>query len=313
MRRESGFSVMEALIAAGLLGMVAMLAARMTTSHISSLRFLGNKADTIDIKMQMQQVFANSDNCACQLNPDLTVDDSNDANLTFNPTITDGSQSLSLLRLKAGCALTSPVITANGAAISSDLFADRVEFADLRPTENPNEWNGVWRVRLRAARERISLAFLDVPQTVNIQQTGPNSAKIVSCKGPVSPGILAACPPGMAMIGPPNSIGTFCIHTNRQPATGLFQAKSACYNVGAGFGPGHLCDHNEWFAGCTDPSNAFADGTGVAEVVADFDGERYAVTAGRPGGGDGPGCRAVHWLEYAPPASQTAPYRCCLK
>lgn len=310
MMNQRGFSVMEALVAAALLGTVAMTAATLSTSQNTALRFLAHKAESIDIKMQMQQVFANPDNCACQLNPDLTVDNSNDVALVFDPTRTDGSQRMELTNMKAGCLLSSPIIAADGQAITPDLSVDNIDFAGLRPTGNAGEWTGNWRVQLRSARERISLAHLEVAQTVMIQVTGPTTAKVISCKGPASPGILSVCPPGMAMIGPPNAIGTYCIHRQRQPIATFFQAKSACYNVGAGFGPGHLCDHNEWFTACVDPSAPF-DGSAVVapELVSDFDGAQFAVTAGAGPGGDGPGCRSVGFSQLTDPQG----YRCCLK
>lgn len=310
-QKQNGFSVIESLIAAALLGIVAFMAASIMTSQTGSIRYLAQKGDTIDIKLQLNEVMGNPENCACQLDPTLTADDSNDANLIVNPSIVDGSQSLNVRRIRIGCGATSPILAEENQVLSPDLSIGRVEFANLRPTGNPNEWTGTWRVNFTSAAQRISVLPAEFPQTVTILPGPPASARVSGCKGPVAAGTLSACPSlEMVMIGAPNMIGTYCIDRNRRSPLTFLAAKNFCA-TGTTSGVKFLCDHNQWFTACSAPFSAFADGTGAAEMVADFDGAQYAVTAGLGPGGDGPGCRAVGWVDYLSGASR--PFRCCVK
>ncbi len=304
-RQQKGFSILEALVAAGLLGIVAMLAASLVSSQNASVRYLAQKADTIDIKLQMNHVFSNPDNCACQLNPDLTVDNSNDAALEFNSNFnpSDPPKSMNVRRVRVGCALTSPLIAEENQQLSPDIRIARVEFGDIRPTGNPNEWEGVWRVSFASTAERVAVLPAEFKQVVTVQPTIAPNVKVVSCKGPVAAGIIVSCPASMAMVGPPNAIGTYCIDRTRRNAPDFFAAKSACFNVDPQFGPAHLCDHNEWFTGCI--NGAFTDGFagGAGESISDFDGVQWLTTAGSAN------CNSIFYRQITDPG----PFRCCIK
>ena len=307
---QRGFSLVEILVGAALIGVVALVSASILTSQTSSIRYVAQKSEVLDIREQMLMALQSPDTCSCQLNPALTTDNSNDSNLIWNSAVVDGSALMNVKSLKAGCALNSPVIVQEGQAITPDLSVSRVDFAALRPTGTPGEWQGKWRVSFTTQKERVPIAPLEIDALVTTGLLGTSlNIAVQACKGNRPAGLISSCPAGAVLVGPQNAIGSYCIEVLPRLGPNFLEAKFLCgTNQPPGFGPAHMCDHSEFFTACKDGVLDTATGStpGEEEFLGDFDTE-YALTF-RHTSAPGPDpCTGVHYELLA----ASLRFRCC--
>jgi len=263
-----GFSLTGMVIAVGILGVTVLSSAAIMSSMARSSRYAAQRNLVGELRERFKRDIRDVTICNCHLNPNLTQDDSNDANLRVNSTVTDGSGVVNLTRIREGCAVTDPVVAELGQNLGEGLLVDGIFLAGLVPTRNLNEWRGTWRITFRTAAEGTPLAPLEVSQFFYLDPLSavatPAAALIERCKGD-TPAVINDCPAGMAMVGLAGQFGTFCIsQTEHGPGSRLdfLAAKDACAaSSPPGFGPLRMCDQNHWFAACEalgDPS--FTDG-----------------------------------------------------
>ncbi len=306
-----GFSLVEILVGAALVGVVALVSASIVSSQTSSIRYVAQKSEVQDLKEQMLMALLAPNTCSCQLNPALTSDNSNDTNLQWNSLVVDGSALMNVKNMKAGCALTSPVIVQEGQAITPDLSVARVDFAALVPTGTPGEWQGKWRVSFTNRNERVPIAPLEVDTLVI---TGPPlgtslNIGVQACKGNRPSGLISTCPAGAVLVGPQNGIGSYCIEVLPRLGPDFLASKFLCStNQPPGFGPAHMCDHSEFFTACKDGVLDLATGTtpGEEEFLGDFDSE-YAMTFKHAMSSGTEDCTGVHYE----PLGVSKRFRCC--
>ena len=304
-RYSRGFSLIEAVIGAGLMCILLLTAASLVQSQTESQKFVANKTVAVSYQQQMGMVFQEAANCSCQLNPDLTVDNSNDAALQWDPTVVDGTASMNLHKLHVGCTATSPILIQEGQTLGRGLTVTRVEFTNLKPLGVAGGWTGSFKVSLVSA-QGIALNPIQWNQSVTTQ-TVAGRQQVIFCKGAGSGGggSVQSCPAGTAMVGPANGVGTYCIETVPRAPLNLFNAILACGSTTpAGFGPGQICPENQYYTACRDGLITTVAG-GQMEWFPNID-SQYAVTA-RPsaaGDCDGIGNSAI---------SNTLGFRCCWK
>lgn len=277
------------------------------TSQLRASQTITHGLDILDLRSQLQIVLSSSQNCGCQLNPDLSTDTANNPNLIFDPTLVDGSNRLILQSIRAGCAASSPAIVARGQNLGNGYQISDLSFSELRPTGNPNQWQGMWKVSIVDPNNSPVHGF-EHYQIVNTRNISATESAVDSCQGTNSPSGLSGCPAGMAMIGGPGLIGSYCIDINPRSAAGFRDAKTVCNTAAAGFGPAHLCDHNEWFAGCR---SGLMTGMTNGEQVADFDGTSTMLTAGPGMHSSAPGvsCSQAGWTYL----TSARAFRCCIR
>ncbi len=307
MRNEKGFSIIEAMVAAVIIAITVGGLSTLMAAQLKASQAITHGLDILDLRSQLQTVLANSQNCGCQLNPDLSTDDANDPNLTFDPTVIDGSNTLNLRSIRAGCSATSPMIVQANQNLGNGFQITSLDFAELRPTGSPNQWQGTWRVSIADTNGNAIRGF-EHHQVVNTRLVSPTQAVVNTCQGTNSPTGLAGCPSGMAMIGGAGLIGSYCIDVQPRPASGFREAKTACGTAAVGYGPAHLCDHNEWFAGCR---SGLMENMSNGEQVADFDGTSTMVTAGPGVHSSSPGvaCSQAGWTYL----TSARAFRCCIR
>jgi Tfp pilus assembly protein PilV len=141
-----GFSLLQVTISVGVLSILALAMLTMSINQAAALRYLEQKAEALEIKTLIGATFQEPNVCSCQVNPSATVDNFNDANLWFDSAVVDGSQSISVKKLKSGCELASPGLISEGQRLPSGLVVDKINLVNLLPTSNPNQWQGDWQV-----------------------------------------------------------------------------------------------------------------------------------------------------------------------
>ncbi|WP_291516471.1 hypothetical protein [Bdellovibrio sp. ArHS] len=183
---ERGQGIVQLLMAFGLLGFLATVSASVVVNQQREFQFLEQKANSLDLKNQLMLTFQNPDLCTCQLNPDLTVDNWNDANLRFNANREDGSESLNLRRIRAGCSPTDGIIVRENQVLSSGLIIDKVQVTDLRPTSyvdlagNKLEWMAKLTVSFKPESSRRALKPISFEFPVQVDTSKPKVARTVS-------------------------------------------------------------------------------------------------------------------------------------
>jgi len=262
LRGRRGLTLVEVLVGAAMIGGVALVSASLITSQSTSSQYIAAKTAALELGEQLNMVMNDPANCSCQLNPDLTADNSNDPALYWAGAVTDGSARISVKVLKVGCDIASPVVARETNPAGPHLTVSAVDFVDLRPTGTAGEWTGKFRVSFAQAAGKVQIAPVEIGQIVSVAPGGPpGMARVNACKGtPASGGGGGGGGPVtdcgvLAMMGPPGGQGTYCIERNLHPAADFFSAKLICggplppgYPPGAG--PGYICQHSDYYLAC---------------------------------------------------------------
>lgn len=299
---QRGVTLAGVLMGVAVMGIVVAGGASLIQIQTSSALFMTQRSELFTLKSGLIRVVQNPDVCTCQLNsPTLHFDAR--PNATLPRTIT-------LPRIREGCAAGDVVLAEPGQRIADGLFVDQVELTDIVPTGNLNEWRGKWRVLMRPvpgatplAPTELHLFFMADAASI---ATNPAMARISSCRAPVTPGLLNSCPPGYVLVGGPSTFSAFCIHQVEQPAARFLDAKLACASDRPpGFGPAHMCTRNEWTLAClsgVDPTFRNSN----LEWFPDND----ENNAGVLGNGN---CNTAGFRDYTGADGQSHRYRCCIK
>lgn len=289
---ERGMSLVSLLVVAAIVGMTLVLTLQLYGTQLNMNRFMEQKSDIVDMKAQLLHILADPAICTCQVNPNLTTDPGVDKQgLYFNSTATN--QSITLNSIRAGCAASDPAVIKvaqpygnNGATVTG------IQLTNLSPTGVLGQWYGKWNVQIQANGK--TMRPVEVSQFFAIDPTAlattPSHVFISPClstevNSAGGIGSLGSCPSGGAsgpwhMIGQPGMIGTYCIQETEQPAATYFAAKAACANMltAEGYGPAHICEHNEWISACS--ATGMPNMAGNWQWVEDLDGDYGSLHGG---------------------------------
>lgn len=141
-----GFSLVQVMVTVGVMSILAAAMLSMAINQAATIRYLEQKSEALEVKTLLSTTFQDPNVCTCQINPNATVDNFNDVDLWFNSAVVDGSQTISVKKLKSGCSLNSPGLIHEGQKLSSGLVVDKINLVNLKPTANPNQWEGDWQV-----------------------------------------------------------------------------------------------------------------------------------------------------------------------
>jgi Tfp pilus assembly protein PilV len=172
-------SLVELMIALGMLSILALGFASFVVNQQKSMSALEQKADSIELRNYLMLSLQNASICTCQLNPNLTEDDSNDTNLWFNSNITDGSQTIDLKKLRTGCGVSDPIIALEGKVLSSGLTMEKIELKNIVPTGVTNEWQGDIVISWLQSSLKYSLKPISQRQKFLIDPTSPAANRII--------------------------------------------------------------------------------------------------------------------------------------
>ncbi len=176
---RKGMTLVEIIVGFGLLSILSFAIATMFIIQSKNIRLLEQRSEMLDIKNSISGLFKDASLCSCQLNPNLTLNDSNDVNLKFNSSITDGSQSIRVKKLSFGCATSAPVLLEEGRRTISGLEPRIIELANLVPTSVVNEWIGEWVVTWKDEDQRTPKQLVLPNQRFRIDPTSPESTRTV--------------------------------------------------------------------------------------------------------------------------------------
>lgn len=297
---------MSVVLAGAIVGIVSLAGLSAFSLFNQSNQYMQRSFERTDLMRQLESVLRDANTCSCQLNPNLTADDTYDTGLRVNSTVVDGSGTMNVGQVREGCAITNPVFASEGKNLGHGLVIDKVQLVDLAPAGNGLEWRGKWRISFLTELGSSALQPVELFQFFYLDPVSvaasPTAAIIERCKGATTAsGLIDACPAGMSMVGASGQFGTYCIDTVERSAKKYLDAEYACGIFRpTGFGPAHLCNQNEWYAACTagvDPS--FINGTW--EWIDDND------DTGAPMKGGGGSCGSTNDDYLSAPHS----YRCC--
>lgn len=248
LQSHSGSIIVTLLVAIGIMTIGIGVTIYMVESSRRQLSNLSRKVDVRSLEFQIQS--ASSGNaCSCLISADLVPDKTTNPTpiLTFNSTVTDGSQFLELRRLRTGCTLSSDVFVEEGKPVTNQdpgLVVDKVRLINLKPIAT-GRWTGDWQVTFAGGQ----MAPLVVSgQQVAIDSANPTATKIISCG---SQGPIKDCPAGWQLIGSSGAANTFCIQTATQTPASVGGAMDACTtSASTQWGPPRLCKPGQWLAAC---------------------------------------------------------------
>lgn len=192
-----GNSLVMVLISLSITSIVIMVMSTFLNETTKSLKRLGQKFESLDTKQALMRVLLDANTCSCQLNPDQTVDNSNDSNLLFDSNVTDGSLKIKLNRLQTGCNADSPILAKENELLpgtQTGLKIKSIELTDLKPSGSGSQWQGRWRISFEETSMATALRPIEVNQFFNVDKTVPTQAKVSSCLSPSSDGVTSVNP-----------------------------------------------------------------------------------------------------------------------
>jgi len=294
-----GFSLVQVLIATGLLGVLALAFSQLFSGAFKTQQRVQNAVDFDILKTSLNQVFSTK---ACDgalyTGAALTI-------FVFPPGMLPGTNlvtaatpgGITVDEVKHG---NSPVVVRNqvlsgslkitGLAITSAIYdGDQAVDPILRIAFSA-------RFRLEATKlGSIASAPLDHTLPVRLLAAATNG-RVEKC-GSSGPEALT-CPAGMTKVGS-DPLTEYCISTAKESPDRLSaDASLACATKSPA---ARLCDQNEWIRACGELPASLGFLTGTAERNLD---------AGCRGGSGASGS-CTTWSSNCNPFSEVMPYRCC--
>ena len=189
---QRGGSLMEVIVAVGIMGILAAGMASMFDGQQKQIRALLQKQEMIELKNNMLRQLSSAAVCTWQLQ---------DKRINVDGTYSELAPSPTVLNLTGGTLYAGPSSTSAPLAIAGQrlpaslarLEVAAVTFKNIYPTGNPNEYKGVVEVSFNASSLAIASHPIQVQQTVTVNPTDPPDQKrIVACTEPASSTGIAA-------------------------------------------------------------------------------------------------------------------------
>lgn len=178
LKSQAGFSIIEILIGAGIVMIVALAFASLTTSLMKELKGVTQKADSAEIRNGMIIAFANSNVCSWQLQgktirtSGVTATNSSSTNLVI-PTLYAGLDTNSYVIAKADT---------NISISQSSLKVQDIHLKDIFSTGNPDEYVGTIYVSFDDESLVRPLKSVTTQVVFFVNPADPaNSRRIVGC------------------------------------------------------------------------------------------------------------------------------------
>ncbi len=181
--RQLGFSLLEVLIAIGLMSLVAVSTATLIGEQNKQIKLMSQKIVLNDTKNAFLATM--QDTVSCQKNLDSSVD----GTLVFDSTLV-GNKSMPLARIRIGHLVTSPILLDTTLEVSpgSRLFVNSITLDNLTDVGG-GKWSGVWKVDFRNDFSSFQFkAMVLNPQLFDVDVSTPTVAKITNCSSVVAGG-----------------------------------------------------------------------------------------------------------------------------
>ncbi|MGE0764705.1 MAG: type II secretion system protein J [Bdellovibrionales bacterium] len=182
-RQTGGFSLVELVIAAGVIGFLSLLFLNFVTSLQNQMRALNQKNETLEVVKSVRQMMDNMSSCSFNLLTGLpaTMDLSTTTTTVPSPTV------INIPVLRFGAAPTASVIAQQAQILPGShtgLRVNTITFDNIRATGNPNEYVGRLSVSFDPATTAIPFQNLEFQQIFNVNPSPPalpTARSIVSC------------------------------------------------------------------------------------------------------------------------------------
>lgn len=220
---------------------MAIVFTSMISSNQKSMTWLAQKSDLVDLRSQLISTLSNATICSCQINPNLTADNSNDANLVFNSNITNGTPLINMIRIRSGCGASDPIVAQAGQKLPNGLVISSVQLANIRPTTSPatTAWTGEFTINFNQDPRSLPVRPVTMNARLTLATPFPSTVQIISACSAASAGGVAI--DWIATSGAITSANSFCISAGYAGSTGMCRSSatmrtSSCTNEGGSFG-----------------------------------------------------------------------------
>jgi prepilin-type N-terminal cleavage/methylation domain-containing protein len=182
---DKGFSLVEMLVAAGIMGVIALSMSSLLVNQSKQTTFVENKLDRSELRNLMLQAFVDEDVCTWQLQGKGAINIASATSSTvFSPT------TMTIPKLYLGKNTTSAVLAAVGQHISSrgsSPVVKSIHFKNIYQPDptNENKIRGDIVIDFVEDKTQITLQAISYPVIVTLDSSTPKSAKAVSACGPI--------------------------------------------------------------------------------------------------------------------------------
>lgn len=147
-RNPRGFSIIEVLITVSIMSMMAMGIATLVVNATKDQRAIQEKFAMLEVQNSVLSSFSNSATCLQQLTGGAPTHLNLDAAAI-------ATTSMPLSEIRAGILPTSPLLAKTGQPlpgyVGNQMIVSSMNFQNIEPTGNPNEYNGYIEIMLDPA------------------------------------------------------------------------------------------------------------------------------------------------------------------
>ncbi len=301
---QSGNTLVGIVLAAGVLAIIGAGAASMQENFSRHSQIISLKVDSTTLARDVTAVMSSADVCSCQLNRDTNTARAAALNLDVSDLSQIPDIELGLLRNSCDFAINDNILAQSGAILTSSqsrLAVERVLIRHIRPVTS-EKFVAILEISFP---QTFGFRPISIPFRFSIDPAAgtPSTRKILNC-GTVTNRIVS-CPPNMELIGPPGSLGTFCIERNVRPTPAQWsdvEAQCQALNGSTPLGTFGLCHAQMIGVACRHATQSTFN-TAVGEMNSTLYQNNSSTIFGFAG--YGPDCGIAS-------KSSLGPFRCCL-
>lgn len=179
-RPDAGFSLVEVLVAIGIMGIAFFAFMSTILSQQKEMKFLEQKSEVLEIKNLIGTVLGNSQICGWQMAAESAL---HPMNMTGVTTTVPSPSTLSLAKIYSGPDNTSQIIFQTGQRVPrtvNPIIAGTTILRDAKASGTPNEYIGEFVVNIDSSSLIHSVAPMSFPIVFATESGDPIDAKKIS-------------------------------------------------------------------------------------------------------------------------------------
>jgi type II secretory pathway pseudopilin PulG len=170
-QKMDGMSLIEVLIAAGVLASIALVFATFSANFSQESRALAQKSEILDYTRDLQAQLLDSRNCDCQFT----------GLPRMNATVPGAVPELEMPQLTASCMAGAPIVAVAGQPLpgtQTGLKIKSIRYSKIKATGNPNEFMGQIETTFEGTVRQLKPSM--IKQRVSVDPASPSSAKPIN-------------------------------------------------------------------------------------------------------------------------------------